>query len=313
MKILITGGAGFIGSHLSKFHLSKGDEVLVVDNFLTGNQDNLGHLASQNLKIINRDVSKYDFMDLSDIDYAYSLASPASPVQYKKYPIETMLANSQGTFHLMEALKQNKIKRVVIASTSEVYGDPLEHPQVETYFGNVNPAGERSCYDESKRFSEAMGMTYFMKYKADIRIARIFNTYGPNMELNDGRVVSNFITQALQNKDITIYGNGKQTRSFCYVSDLVEGLSLLQETDGLSGEIINLGNPTEKTVFELATIIKKMVLSNSEIIFKEIGADDPKKRRPEITKAVNLLKWEPKVSLEDGLNKTIDYFRSKIV
>lgn len=312
MKILITGGAGFIGSHLAKLHIDKGDNVFVVDNFITGNKENLKSITSVRLKIINEDVSKYDFSDLPLIDFAYGLASPASPIQYKKYPIETMLANSQGIYFLMELLKNKKCKRVVLSSTSEVYGDPLEHPQKETYFGNVNPAGERSCYDEAKRYAEAMAISYFMKFKVDVRIARIFNTYGPNMELNDGRVVSNFITQALQNKNITIYGDGTQTRSFCYVSDLVAGLNLLAETENISGKIINLGNPIEKTVLELAILIKQMTSSKSKIVFEKIGSDDPKKRKPDITKAQEILKWEPQVNLEEGLKKTIAYFKEKI-
>ena len=243
---------------------------------------------------------------------AYNLASPASPIQYKKHPVESMRANAEGSYHLLEFAKNGNCDRVVLASTSEVYGDPLEHPQKETYWGNVNSAGERSCYDEAKRYAEAITMTYHMKYEVHVRIARIFNTFGPNMEHDDGRVVSNFITQAISNMPITIYGDGSQTRSFCYVSDMVSGLVSLGETNGIDGEIINLGNPNEKMVKELAEIIKKMTQSRSEITINPIGADDPKKRKPDITKAQEKLNWVPKIALEEGLEKTIEYFRNTI-
>jgi len=312
MNILITGGAGFIGSHLVKLHLNKGDNVFVVDNLITGNINNLNDTHKEKLTFINKDVVTYNLKDLPSIDFSYALASPASPIQYKKYKIETMLANSLGTYHLLELLKNRGCKRMVLASTSEVYGDPLEHPQKETYFGNVNPIGERSCYDEAKRYAEALAMSYFQSFNLDIRIARIFNTYGPNMELNDGRVVSNFIIQALKNDDITIYGNGLQTRSFCYVSDLVTGLYKLQTTQNLSGQAINLGNPEEKTVSELALLIKNLTNSSSKITYNEIGGDDPKKRKPDITKATEKLNFQPIVSLNEGLAKTIPYFKEKI-
>lgn len=312
MNILITGGAGFIGSHLVKLHLNKGDNVFVVDNLITGNINNLNDTHKEKLTFINKDVVTYNLKDLPSIDFSYALASPASPIQYKKYKIETMLANSLGTYHLLELLKNRGCKRMVLASTSEVYGDPLEHPQKETYFGNVNPIGERSCYDEAKRYAEALAMSYFQSFNLDIRIARIFNTYGPNMELNDGRVVSNFIIQALKNDDITIYGNGLQTRSFCYVSDLVSGLYKLQTTQNLSGQVINLGNPEEKTVSELALLIKNLTNSSSKITYNEIGGDDPKKRKPDITKATEKLNFQPTVSLNEGLAKTIPYFKEKI-
>lgn len=312
MNILITGGAGFIGSHLVKLHLNKGDNVFVVDNLITGNINNLNDTHKEKLTFINKDVVTYNLKDLPSIDFSYALASPASPIQYKKYKIETMLANSLGTYHLLELLKNRGCKRMVLASTSEVYGDPLEHPQKETYFGNVNPIGERSCYDEAKRYAEALAMSYFQSFNLDIRIARIFNTYGPNMELNDGRVVSNFIIQALKNDDITIYGNGLQTRSFCYVSDLVSGLYKLQTTQNLNGQVINLGNPEEKTVSELALLIKNLTNSSSKITYNEIGGDDPKKRKPDITKATEKLNFQPIVSLNEGLAKTIPYFKEKI-
>lgn len=312
MNILVTGGSGFIGSHLSKYYTDKGAHVFVVDNLITGNRENLKEIDPALLTFIERDVSQYNLGDLPHMDIAYNLASPASPVQYKKHPVETMLANAQGSYHLLEFARAGKCDRVVLASTSEVYGDPLEHPQKETYWGNVNPAGVRSCYDEAKRYAEAITITYHMKYQTDVRIARIFNTYGPHMEMDDGRVVSNFITQTLSGKPITIYGDGSQTRSFCYVADMVRGLSALGETEDIAGEIINLGNPNEKTVKELAEIIKQMTNSASEIVFQQIGQDDPKKRKPDISKAKALLQWNPEVPLEDGLVKTIEYFRNKL-
>ncbi len=312
MNILITGGSGFIGSHLTRHYTNAGHHVWVVDNLITGNKNNLAGISPDLLTFVEQDVSTYDLKDIPHIDIAFNLASPASPVQYKKHPVETMLANAQGSYHLLEFARAGKCDRVVLASTSEVYGDPLEHPQKETYWGNVNPAGVRSCYDEAKRYAEAITITYHMKYQTDVRIARIFNTYGPHMEMDDGRVVSNFITQTLSGKPITIYGDGSQTRSFCYVADMVRGLSALGETEDIAGEIINLGNPNEKTVKELAEIIKQMTNSASEIVFQQIGQDDPKKRKPDISKAKALLQWNPEVPLEDGLVKTIEYFRNKL-
>ncbi|QQS43989.1 SDR family oxidoreductase [Candidatus Roizmanbacteria bacterium] len=312
MNILITGGSGFIGSHLTRHYTNAGHHVWVVDNLITGNKNNLAGISPDLLTFVEQDVSTYDLKDIPHVDIAFNLASPASPVQYKKHPVETMLANSQGSYHLLEFARAGKCDRIVLASTSEVYGDPLEHPQKETYWGNVNPAGERSCYDEAKRYAEAITMTYHMKYGTHVRIARIFNTYGPNMELDDGRVVSNFITQAIQAKPITIYGDGSQTRSFCYVSDLVRGLAALGETEGIDGQTINLGNPNEKTVKELAEMIKSMVQTGSEIVYHPIGQDDPKKRKPDITKAREMLNWQPEIHLEEGLTKTIEYFRSAL-
>ncbi len=319
MKILITGGAGFIGSNLSEFHLKKNDEVFVVDNLITGSKANIGALLKNPcFHFFEEDILNFQFSPPaggfpSYFDIIYHLASPASPVQYKKYPIETLRVNSEGTYRLLEYMKRNKSKIFVLASTSEVYGDPKVHPQTESYWGNVNPVGVRSCYDEGKRFAEALTISYFRKYNLDTRIARIFNTYGPNMEENDGRVISNFVMQALTNKPITVYGDGKQTRSFCYVFDMVQALSLLGTKQDIAGEIINVGNPEEYSIKEVASIIKKETESASEIILKPIDDDDPKQRQPDIIKAKKLLGWEPKVTFLEGLDKTITYFRKRFV
>jgi nucleoside-diphosphate-sugar epimerase len=311
MKILITGGAGFIGSHLTKFHLAKNDEVIVIDNFVTGNRKNLGsEINNGNLKIIEADIINFDFSSLPSFDIIYDLASPASPKDFEILPIEILKTNSLGLMNVLDFFIKSNGKTMVFSSTSEVYGDPLEHPQKESYFGHVNPVGIRSCYDEGKRFAEALMMAYFRKYKKDIRIARVFNTYGPYMKRNDGRVVSNFVNQAINNQPLTVYGNGSQTRSFCYVSDMIEGLYSLATTPNRAGEIINIGNPNEKTILEIADIIKKLSRSQSKIVFKTIGQDDPKKRCPDIIKAKKLLNWQPKINLEEGLKKTIEYFKS---
>mgnify|MGYP001596633898 CR=1 FL=1 len=314
MNILIAGGAGFIGSHLTKFHLAKNDDVTVIDNFITGNRKNLSSesegLSNSHLKIIKADITNFNFSDLPSFDIIYDLASPASPKDFQQLSIEILKTNSLGLINILDFFIKSNSKTLVFSSTSEVYGDPQEHPQKENYFGHVNPVGLRSCYDEGKRFAEALMMAYFRKYKKDIRIARIFNTYGPYMKKSDGRVVSNFINQALANRPMTIYGLGEQTRSFCYVSDMVEGLYLLATTPKQAGEIINIGNQNEKTILEIADIIKKLTQSRSEIVYKTIGQDDPKRRCPDITKAKKLLNWQPKVSLEEGLKKTIQYFRS---
>lgn len=315
MKVLITGGAGFIGSHLTKFHLAKNDEVIVIDNFVTGNKKNLSFdfaqdLNKNNLKIIEADVTNFDFSNLPSLDIIYDLASPASPKDFINLSIEILKTNSLGLINILDFFVKSNSKTLVFSSTSEVYGDPLEHPQKESYFGHVNPVGLRSCYDEGKRFAEALMMAYFRRYKKDIRIARIFNTYGPYMKKDDGRVVSNFVNQAINNQPLTVYGNGSQTRSLCYVSDMVEGLYSLATTQNHAGEIINIGNPNEKTILEIADIIKKLSKSKSEVIFETIGQDDPKKRCPNITKARKLLNWQPKVNLEKGLIKTIEYFKN---
>jgi len=312
MNILITGGSGFIGSHLSKHYAEKGDSIYIIDNLITGNRKNIASIPANQITFLEQDLITTDLSVLPHIDICYHLASPASPIQYKKHPIETMRVNSEGTYRILELCRNKGCDRMVLTSTSEIYGDPLEHPQKESDWGNVNTLGDRACYDEAKRYAESMVMTYHRSFTIDTRIARIFNTYGSYMELNDGRVVSNFIIQAIQNYPITIYGNGTQTRSFCYVDDMVLGLVSLGETEGIEGEVINIGNPDEKTVLELAEIIKDMTDSTSEITFEGIGQDDPKKRKPDISKANKILTWEPKISLNEGLKKTIEYFETEL-
>lgn len=313
MNILITGVAGFIGSHLAHLLIGDNNRVFGVDNFITGNKKNIADLLNNpRFNLIEKDLITYDLSTIPPCDYIFHLASPASPIQYKKNPIQTLMVNSLGTKNVLDFIKRTNSGVFVITSTSEVYGDPLVHPQKETYWGNVNPNGVRSCYDESKRFAESLVMTYFRNYNLNVRIARLFNTFGPNMEQNDGRVVSNFILQALRNKPITIYGDGTQTRSFCYISDMVKGLFRLATTKNIAGEVVNLGNPNEKTILELAKQIKTMTSSTSEIVFAAIDQDDPKKRKPDITKAHALLDWEPQVNLEEGLSNTIIYFKKLI-
>lgn len=313
-KVLVTGGAGFIGSHLCENLLNKGDEVWCVDNFLTGSKKNIEHLKNNPLfHLIEWDVIKPFNESLQSTVYGlqqiYHLASPASPVQYQRYPVETLMVNSLGTRNLLELAKKTGAK-FLYASTSEAYGNPLQHPQPESYWGNVNPIGVRSCYDEAKRFGEALVMAYIRKDDLDARIARIFNTYGPRMEKDDGRVISNFIVQAITGKPLTIYGEGNQTRSFCFVSDMVTGLTTLMGSGKSRGEVFNLGNPDEQTILQIAKKIKKMTASNSEIIFTALPQDDPIRRQPDITRAKQILNWQPKVSLEEGLRQTIDYFKS---
>lgn len=315
MNILIAGGAGFIGSNLSEQLVKIGHQVVVVDNLFSSSELNIQHLESNiNFTFINHDVIDSNFpaeVQGQKYDLIYHLASPASPnpkspYSYIAHPVKTLLVNSIGTKHLLDMAKKNNAK-FVYASTSEVYGDPLEHPQTESYWGNVNPVGVRSCYDEGKRFGEAISMTYFREYRVDVRIARIFNTYGPKMLPEDGRVVSNFIVQALRGKNLTIYGDGKQTRSFCYVSDLIEGLVRLGLVKGIEGEIINLGNSDERKIIEVAQLVKQITKTGSEIVFQNLPEDDPVKRQPSLNKAKVLLDWIPKVKLEDGIRKTIDY------
>jgi nucleoside-diphosphate-sugar epimerase len=315
--IVIAGGGGFIGSHLVRKLLNEGNTVISVDNFITGNEQNIREFAAhERFKLLERDITTLcePFEELPDrIDAIFHLASPASPNKksprsYITFPIETLRVNSYGTDILLQIAHKTGAK-FLFASTSEVYGDPKISPQPETYFGNVNPNGIRSVYDEAKRFGEAMTFGYVRKYRIDARIVRIFNTYGPNMQKDDGRVISNFINQALTNDPMTIYGDGSQTRSFCYVSDMVEGLSAAMFTNGTTGEVFNLGNTDERNVAEIATIIKEMTKSKSEIVHEELPADDPKVRRPDIEKANTMLRWNPTVSLEEGLQKTISYFR----
>lgn len=316
--VYVAGGAGFIGSHLVRDLLQKGYEVVVIDNLITSSKDNIADfLKNPQFHFLEKDVvtiSQEDFNGLPNPDFIFHLASPASPNaksprSYIVFGIETLEVNAQGTQRLLEIAKANNA-RFLFASTSEVYGDPTVSPQPETYWGNVNPNGVRSVYDESKRYGEAMLMAYVRKYGLDGRIARIFNTYGPNMQADDGRVVSNFIIQALKNEPLAIYGDGKQTRSFCYVSDLVEGLEKFMFSEGLKGEVINLGNPSEKTILDFADVIKRLTNNSSEIVHEDMPLDDPKQRNPDIAKAKRLLDWEPKVSLEEGLQKTIDYFKN---
>ncbi len=312
--VLVAGGGGFIGSHLCKSLLSDNFKVICVDNFVTSNKRNVEELLpDKNFRLIEQDITK-SFEPGEKIDFIFHLASPASPNaksprSYINFPVETLLANSQGTHMLLDLARENKSKFLYVSS-SEIYGDPEVSPQKEDYFGNVNPNGPRSVYDESKRFGEAITMAYFRKFGLNIRIIRIFNTYGPKMQKDDGRVVSNFINQALWEKDFTIYGDGSQTRSFCYVDDMVSGLKLAMFKDGTQGKVYNLGNPDERSVKELADIIKKLTGSESKIIFEELPFDDPKTRRPDIERAKEELGWEPMVRLEEGLQRTIEYFRS---
>jgi nucleoside-diphosphate-sugar epimerase len=309
MRVLVTGGAGFIGSFLCETLLEKDYDVVCLDNLSTGKKSNVEHLLKNpKFKFLEHDVTKP--IDLKT-NFIFHLASPASPIDYQKLPIETSMANSIGTYNMLQIAKKNEA-RLLLASTSEVYGDPIEHPQKETYWGNVNPFGIRSCYDESKRFAEALTMSFYRKHNLDVRIARIFNTFGPRMRLDDGRVIPNFIIESLTEKPITVYGDGKQTRSFCYISDMIEGLLKLMFKDNLSGEVINLGNPEERTILDVAALIKEMTNSNSEITFKPLPKDDPTRRKPDITKARKLLDWEPKIDFARGLKETIEWFKGEL-
>ncbi|CAG0994972.1 dTDP-glucose 4,6-dehydratase [Methanosarcinales archaeon] len=305
MKALITGGAGFIGSHLCDLVLSKGYEVICVDNLVTGNKNNIAHIENEKFSFIEHNVTKPLYLD-EKVDYIFHLASPASPIDYLELPIQTLKVGALGT-HNMLGLASEKNARFLLASSSEVYGDPLVNPQSEEYWGNVNPIGPRGVYDEAKRFAEAITMAYHRYHGTQTRIVRIFNTYGPRMRLNDGRVVPNFIGQALNGEDITVYGDGSQTRSFCYVNDEIEGIYRLMMSDYTNP--VNIGNPEEHTILEFAKFIIKLTGTDSKIIFKELPEDDPKQRRPNITKARKILNWEPKVSLEQGLKNTIQYFK----
>ena len=306
-RILITGGAGFIGSHLSERLLKDGNDVICMDNFFTGSKNNIRHLIGNNhFELVRHDIiTEY----LAEVDQIYNLACPASPIHYQFDPIKTIKTSVMGTINMLGLARRCKA-RILQASTSEVYGNPKIHPQVEEYWGNVNPIGIRSCYDEGKRCAETLMMDYHRQNNVDIRIARIFNTYGPKMALNDGRVVSNFIVQALQNKPITVYGDGSQTRAFCYVDDLVEGLIRLMNSD--YDMPVNLGHPGEKSILEFAKMIIELTNSKSEIVFKELPKDDPVQRDPDISLAKKVLNWEPKVPVKDGLLKTIEYFKKVI-
>ncbi len=301
MKILVTGGAGFLGSHMCEVLSKQNHEVICMDNLITGTKDNIKHLTVQ---FIEHDIRKpFDIK----ADLTIDLACPASPIDYQNYPLETLETNAFGVKNVLDNAKKYKM-RVLHASTSEVYGDPLVHPQVETYFGNVNPVGIRSCYDEGKRFAESFCINYHKKHGVSIILSRIFNTYGPRMRKNDGRVMPNFITQALANKPITVYGDGKQTRSFCYVSDLIDGLIKLSFSN-IIFDVFNIGNPKETELLELAKQIKLYTKSNSEIIFKPLPQDDPTKRKPDITKINKSVGWKPSITLEEGLKKTIAWFK----
>jgi UDP-glucuronate decarboxylase len=308
-KVLVTGGAGFLGSHLCDRLVEQGHHVLCVDNYFTGSKKNIEHLLHEsNFEVIRQDVC---FPLYVEVDEIYNLACPASPFYYQWDPIQTIKTSVLGAYNMLGLAKRTGAK-ILQASTSEVYGDPTVHPQPEEYWGNVNPIGIRSCYDEGKRAAETMFMDYYRMHNVDVRIIRIFNTYGPRMAANDGRVVSNFIVQALQGKDITVYGDGQQTRSFCYVDDLIDGMMAYMAIDsdrGIPGPI-NLGNPGEFTMNELAEKVVELTGTSSKILKKPLPEDDPKQRRPDISKAKSLLNWQPTIPLEEGLKKTIDYFKT---
>ena len=308
-RVVITGAAGFIGSHLSETLLDRGFSVVGIDNLLTGDLANIAHLRDRDFQFIRHDVTNFIDVD-GPVDYVLHWASPASPIDYLELPIQTLKVGSLGT-HKALGLAKAKGATFVIASTSEVYGDPLEHPQKETYWGNVNPIGPRGVYDEAKRFAEAMTVAYRRFHKVDTKIVRIFNTYGPRMRIRDGRAVPAFISQALVNEDVTVFGDGKQTRSFCYISDLVDGIIRLM----LSKESgpINIGNPQEMTIEQIARLIIEMTGSKSKMVYKPLPTDDPKVRQPDITLARTLLGWEPKVTLDQGLGRTIEYFKEKVL
>lgn len=309
MKALVAGGAGFIGSHLCARLLRDGYEVLCVDNLITGSQENIATMIGDPcFAFLLHDICEP--LDV-DVQLIFHLASPASPPGYMRHPIATSLANSLGTYQLLELAKRTRA-RFLFASTSEAYGDPLEHPQTETYWGNVNPIGPRSCYDESKRFGESLTMTYVRRFDLDARIIRIFNTYGPHSDPNDGRLVPNFITQALRGEPITVYGSGEQTRSLCYVTDMVEGIVRAMLCENTRAEVFNLGMPDERTVLEFAKLIKQLTRSISPIVFKPPLSDDPSRRCPNIEKAVARLGWSPAVTLEEGLRATIEWFKLKL-
>lgn len=306
---VVTGAAGFLGSHLTDLLLARGHKVIGIDNFVTGRVDNISHLGgNRDFKFIEQDVTEFIFLD-APVDYVWHFASPASPIDYLELPIQTLKVGSLGT-HKALGLAKNKGARFLLASTSEIYGDPLVHPQTEDYWGNVNPIGPRGCYDEAKRFAEAMTIAYQKEHKIETRIVRIFNTYGPRMRLNDGRVVPAFVSQALHGKPLTVFGKGDQTRSFCFVSDLIEGIYRLMISS--YDQPVNIGNPCEMTMLEFAKEIIRVTKSRSKITFKPLPQDDPRQRQPDISRARKHLKWEPKVPLAVGLKETIAYFRTKV-
>jgi UDP-glucuronate decarboxylase len=308
-RILVTGGAGFIGSHLCKKLIKEGNELICLDNYFTGRKRNIRDILDHpNLEVIRHDICLPIELE---VDQIYNLACPASPIFYQQDPIKTIRTSVIGAINLLDLAVKKKAS-ILQASTSEIYGDPLMHPQEENYWGNVNPIGIRSCYDEGKRCAETLFFDYHRKYSTEIKVIRIFNTYGPNMQQNDGRVVSNFIVQALKGEDITIYGQGSQTRSFCYVSDLVEGMvSMMNSPAGFTGPV-NLGNPGEFTILELAKLVIRLTNSRSRLVFRDLPADDPKQRRPEIKLAMSALSWKPDIDLEEGLQKTIKYFAEEL-
>jgi dTDP-glucose 4,6-dehydratase len=306
---VVTGGAGFLGSHLTDLLLARGHRVIAIDNLITGSVQNLTHLAGHpGFKFIRQDVTEYIYL-AEPVQFVWHFASPASPIDYLEIPIQTLKVGSLGT-HKALGLAKNKGARFLLASTSEIYGDPLVHPQPESYWGNVNTIGPRGCYDEAKRFAEAITMAYHREHGMETRIVRIFNTYGPRMRLNDGRVVPSFVSQALRNKPLTVFGAGGQTRSFCYVSDLIEGIYRLMNSSAV--EPVNIGNPHELTVLEFAREVIRATGSRSRIVFKPLPQDDPRQRRPDITRAKKMLNWTPKVPLKEGLTKSIRYFRGKV-
>lgn len=306
-RILVTGGAGFVGSHLCEQLLAAGHQVTCLDNFFTGDQRNVDHLCdNRRFEVVRHDVTEPLVME---VDEVFHLACPASPLHYQRTPVTTIRTAVQGTLNVLDLCREVGA-RILIASTSEVYGDPTQHPQLESYWGNVNPIGPRACYDEGKRCAEALTVSYARQYGVETRIARIFNTYGPRMQERDGRVVSNFVMQALREESITIYGDGSQTRSFCFVSDLVEALVRLMAYESDPGPV-NLGNPTELTIKELAELVVELVGSGSKLAHEPLPQDDPTRRRPDISKAQKLLGWEPRVPARDGLKQTIEYFRNR--
>lgn len=308
MRVLVTGGAGFIGSHLCERLVADGHEVMCMDNLFTGRRENIQHLVgSGNFEFDRHDVNQPFVLECDQI---FHLACPASPIHYQRNPVRTIRTCVQGTLHALECAREVGA-RLFIASTSEIYGDPAEHPQTESYWGNVNPIGPRACYDEGKRCAEALAVSFARQYATEIRIARIFNTYGPRMHENDGRVVSNFVVQALRSEPITIYGNGQQTRSFCFVSDLVEAAIRFMNVEVQGEQPVNLGNPRENTIGEIATMVRDLTSSRSEIVYKPLPVDDPVRRRPDISRARDLLGWEPKVALADGLGHTIRDFEAR--